>query len=197
MAMASRRARSPMSPCEIALNLKFRPGDNDHIGRAIDCKPNRDRKINCPGRDYTESEVQDIEIEYMDWYCERMGVYAAARDKIIAREDYDTPFPPFPLKVFPPATTACFVDECCCYHTVFTTPRILLPLHQLLDIVRHNVCCSSSLCVCQALSPHIPLVCMEYLPFGITWTGDGIMSSTVLDMLLSRWGTRQCMKITW
>lgn len=153
-----------------------------------DTKTNRDRKINCPGKDYTKSEAVDIEIEYMDRYCERMGVYLAMRDAIIAPEDYDTPFPPFPLKVLPPATSACFVDGCC-YHSVYKT-HDTSTTHLLLDIADHNVCYSSSLCVCQALSPHIPLVCMEYLPFGITWTGDGIMSSTVLDMLLSRWGTR-------
>ncbi|KQK13309.2 hypothetical protein BRADI_1g09290v3 [Brachypodium distachyon] len=98
------------------------------------------------GKDYTKSEAVDIEIEYMDRYCERMGVYLAMRDAIIAPEDYDTPFPPFPLKVLPPATSACFVDGCC-YHSVYKT-------HD--TSTNHNVCYSSSLCVCQALEPSYP-----------------------------------------
>lgn len=119
-----------------------------------DTKTNRDRKINCPGKDYTKSEAVDIEIEYMDRYCERMGVYLAMRDAIIAPEDYDTPFPPFPLKVLPPATSACFVDGCC-YHSVYKT-HDTSTTHLLLDIADHNVCYSSSLCVCQALEPSYP-----------------------------------------
>ncbi|KAM3348102.1 hypothetical protein ACQJBY_021798 [Aegilops geniculata] len=80
--------------------------------------------------------------------------------------------------------------------TVFTRPMILLPvsatlvpnvclqLHQLLDIAHRNRCYSSFRCVYQALGSPIPLVCMEYLLFATTWTRDGIIPLTVLEILL-------------
>ncbi|XP_024316741.1 uncharacterized protein LOC100839709 isoform X2 [Brachypodium distachyon] len=87
--------------------------DDDHSGQVIygDTKTNCSRKIICPGRkDYTKSDAKDIDLEYMDRYCERMGAYSDVCDAIFAREDYGYPFPPFPLKEFPPATSGCFKD---------------------------------------------------------------------------------------
>lgn len=71
-------------------------------------------------KDYTKSDAKDIDLEYMERYCERMGAYSDVCDAIFAREDYGYPFPPIPLKEFPPATSGCFKDGCC-YHSVYKT----------------------------------------------------------------------------
>ncbi|KAM0823727.1 hypothetical protein ACQ4PT_070674 [Festuca glaucescens] len=85
-------------------------------------------------------------------------------------------------------------DETNCPATAtieFTRPMILLPLHRLLDIAHQKRCFSSFRCACQALRPPIPLVCMEYLPFAMNWTGGGIVYSIVPEMMLSRLRSRK------
>ncbi|KAK1607502.1 hypothetical protein QYE76_031175 [Lolium multiflorum] len=78
------------------------------------------KEAKCPGKYYPKSDAYKIERRWLNRYIKQLGYYANLRNEILARGEENTPFPPYPLVVFPDATAKCILGGNC-YHRVYKT----------------------------------------------------------------------------
>uniref|UniRef100_A0ACD5VP20 Uncharacterized protein n=1 Tax=Avena sativa TaxID=4498 RepID=A0ACD5VP20_AVESA len=78
-------------------------------------------ETNCPGKLYTESEVEEIYRNWADSYSQQIIDHNKLCDEIMALGDEDdTPLPPHPMQVLPDVTFACVIESYC-HHRVYRT----------------------------------------------------------------------------